>query len=57
MKAVWRLARLTPHVLHGLWIVKRRFERNAVSGRRNADRDRIGDRPIPCGDQPVQRIA
>jgi 1-acyl-sn-glycerol-3-phosphate acyltransferase len=27
MKAVWRLARLTPHVLHGLWIVKRRFER------------------------------
>lgn len=24
--AVWRLARLTPHVLHGLWIVKRRFE-------------------------------
>ncbi|MCE4554938.1 lysophospholipid acyltransferase family protein [Roseateles cellulosilyticus] len=24
--AVWRLARLAPHVLHGLWIVKRRFE-------------------------------
>lgn len=24
--AVWRLARLVPHVLHGLWIVKRRFE-------------------------------
>jgi 1-acyl-sn-glycerol-3-phosphate acyltransferase len=27
MRAVWRLARLTPHVLHGLWIVKRRFDR------------------------------
>ena len=26
MRAVWRLARLVPHVLHGLWIVKRRFE-------------------------------
>jgi 1-acyl-sn-glycerol-3-phosphate acyltransferase len=26
MRAVWRLARLTPHVLHGLWIVKRRFD-------------------------------
>ena len=24
--AAWRLARLAPHVLHGLWIVKRRFE-------------------------------
>lgn len=24
--ATWRLARLAPHVLHGLWIVKRRFE-------------------------------
>ncbi|MDR7268897.1 1-acyl-sn-glycerol-3-phosphate acyltransferase [Pelomonas saccharophila] len=24
--ATWRLARLVPHVLHGLWIVKRRFE-------------------------------
>lgn len=24
--AVWRLARLVPHVLHGLWIVRRRFE-------------------------------
>ena len=24
--ATWRLLRLTPHVLHGLWIVKRRFE-------------------------------
>ena len=24
--AAWRLARLTPHVLHGLWLVKRRFE-------------------------------
>lgn len=24
--AAWRLLRLTPHVLHGLWIVKRRFE-------------------------------
>jgi 1-acyl-sn-glycerol-3-phosphate acyltransferase len=24
--AAWRLARLVPHVLHGLWIVKRRFE-------------------------------
>lgn len=27
MRAVWRLARLVPHVLHGLWLVKRRFER------------------------------
>ena len=26
MIAVWRLARLVPHVLHGLWIVKRRFD-------------------------------
>lgn len=26
MRAVWRLARLVPHVLHGLWLVKRRFE-------------------------------
>lgn len=26
MRAVWRLARLVPHVLHGLWIVRRRFE-------------------------------
>lgn len=26
MIAVWRLARLVPHVLHGLWIVRRRFE-------------------------------
>ncbi|MFN3861885.1 MAG: lysophospholipid acyltransferase family protein [Roseateles sp.] len=26
MRAVWRLARLVPHVLHGLWIVQRRFE-------------------------------
>jgi 1-acyl-sn-glycerol-3-phosphate acyltransferase len=24
--AAWRLARLAPHVLHGLWIVRRRFE-------------------------------
>jgi 1-acyl-sn-glycerol-3-phosphate acyltransferase len=24
--AAWRLARLVPHVLHGLWIVRRRFE-------------------------------
>ncbi len=24
--AAWRLARLLPHVLHGLWIVRRRFE-------------------------------
>lgn len=24
--ASWRLARLVPHVLHGLWIVRRRFE-------------------------------
>jgi 1-acyl-sn-glycerol-3-phosphate acyltransferase len=24
--AGWRLARLVPHVLHGLWLVKRRFE-------------------------------
>ena len=24
--ATWRLARLVPHVLHGLWLVKRRFE-------------------------------
>ncbi|MBW8844696.1 MAG: 1-acyl-sn-glycerol-3-phosphate acyltransferase [Burkholderiales bacterium] len=27
MKAVWRLARLTPHVLRGLWIVRTDFER------------------------------
>jgi 1-acyl-sn-glycerol-3-phosphate acyltransferase len=27
MKAVWRLARLTPHVLHGLWIVRTAFDR------------------------------
>lgn len=26
LRGIWRLARLTPHVLHGLWIVKRRFE-------------------------------
>jgi len=26
MIAAWRLARLVPHVLHGLWIVRRRFE-------------------------------
>lgn len=26
MRAVWRLVRLTPHVLHGLWIVRRCFE-------------------------------
>lgn len=26
LRAAWRLLRLTPHVLHGLWIVKRRFE-------------------------------
>lgn len=26
MRAVWRLVRLVPHVLHGLWIVRRRFE-------------------------------
>lgn len=25
--AAWRLTRLVPHVLHGLWIVKRRFAR------------------------------
>lgn len=25
MRAVWRLARLVPHVLHGLWIVRRHF--------------------------------
>ena len=25
MRAVWRLARLTPHVLHGLWIVRSDF--------------------------------
>jgi 1-acyl-sn-glycerol-3-phosphate acyltransferase len=24
--AAWRLARLAPHVLHGLWVVKRRFD-------------------------------
>jgi 1-acyl-sn-glycerol-3-phosphate acyltransferase len=24
--AAWRLVRLVPHVLHGLWIVRRRFE-------------------------------
>lgn len=27
MRAIWRLARLTPHVLHGLWIVRRHFGR------------------------------
>jgi len=27
MRAVWRLARLTPHVLHGLWIVRTAFGR------------------------------
>jgi 1-acyl-sn-glycerol-3-phosphate acyltransferase len=27
MRAVWRLARLTPHVLHGLWIVRTAFDR------------------------------
>ncbi len=27
MRAVWRLARLAPHVLHGLWIVSRHFGR------------------------------
>ncbi len=26
MLAAWRLLRLAPHVLHGLWIVKRHFE-------------------------------
>lgn len=26
MTAIWRLLRLVPHVLHGLWIVRRRFE-------------------------------
>lgn len=26
LAASWRLARLVPHVLHGLWIVRRRFE-------------------------------
>ena len=31
--AVWRLARLTPHVLHGLWIVKRRFGAIPAAGR------------------------
>jgi len=31
--AVWRLARLTPHVLHGLWIVKRRFDLMTASER------------------------
>ncbi|KQW51811.1 MULTISPECIES: 1-acyl-sn-glycerol-3-phosphate acyltransferase [unclassified Roseateles] len=25
MRAVWRLVRLLPHVLHGLWIVRRHF--------------------------------
>lgn len=33
MRAVWRLARLVPHVLHGLWIVKRRFELMTVAER------------------------
>ncbi len=27
MRAVWRLARLVPHVLHGLWTVRQHFER------------------------------
>lgn len=27
MRAVWRLARLVPHVLHGLWIVRTQFQR------------------------------
>jgi 1-acyl-sn-glycerol-3-phosphate acyltransferase len=31
--AAWRLARLVPHVLHGLWIVVRRFERLAPEQR------------------------
>jgi 1-acyl-sn-glycerol-3-phosphate acyltransferase len=26
MRSLWRLARLVPHVLHGLWLVRRRFE-------------------------------
>ena len=26
LRAAWRLLRLVPHVLHGLWIVRRRFE-------------------------------
>jgi 1-acyl-sn-glycerol-3-phosphate acyltransferase len=31
--ATWRLARLVPHVLHGLWIVSRRFERMTAAER------------------------
>lgn len=31
--AAWRLARLVPHVLHGLWIVVRRFDRLAPEQR------------------------
>lgn len=31
--AAWRLARLTPHVLHGLWIVVRRFRHLAPAQR------------------------
>lgn len=31
--AVWRLARLAPHVLHGLWIVRRRFDLLTASER------------------------
>lgn len=31
--AVGRLLRLVPHVLHGLWIVRRRFERLDAAGR------------------------
>ncbi|WP_457324814.1 lysophospholipid acyltransferase family protein [Roseateles sp. P5_E11] len=31
--ATWRLTRLVPHVLHGLWIVKRRFELLTASER------------------------
>lgn len=31
--AAWRLARLTPHVLHGLWIVRRHFERMTAAER------------------------
>lgn len=33
MRALWRLARLTPHVLHGLWIVRTRFERMTAEQR------------------------
>ena len=37
--------------------VQRGLERDAVARRRDADRDRIGDRPVPGRRQPVERRA